>query len=405
MIRGDKKKNIKDIFVYIHIPFCDSKCSYCRFASFPSIQKNKIEKYLDSLCLDIEKYITHPLVPSLILGRGELSSIYFWGWTPSILEWGQINRIIKLLKEKIKFSSEIEITLETTPQKVTEENLIMWKNIWINRVSIWIQTLNEKSLKKIGRLNQNPLSQPFPPREKGVKFISSSFLGWWLNISVDFIIWLPFVKKWEVRKDIEFLLDNYSEIKHVSVYMLEEYIYPKDWKELWIKSEDYLWEYIEIFDFLKSRWFNRYEISNFAKIWYECKHNKAYWDHSKVIWFWLWAHSYVNWFRISNSDNFKDYYEQVENKEKFFIIPPPLGTPFEKGRNQVFEKLTDYDIFLEKVMFQLRTSWIEKKLLKKLDEKNINILIENWYLKLEWGLLKLENKWVLVFDYILKEII
>ena len=364
---------MKEVFVYIHIPFCDSKCVYCRFTSVWGVQNYKIQEYVEFLCNEIKNYSFEWI--------WKLNSIYFGGWTPSILEWKQIEKIINLLKEKINFSEKIEITLESTPKKVTEENLILWKNIWINRLSIWIQTLNEKSLEKIWRFSlPNSHSKPHP---NPLLFWGDGIIGFFDNISVDFIIWLPYVKKWEIKKDIEFLINKYSEIKHVSVYMLEDLLYPKDWKNLWIKEENYLWEYIEILEFLEKKWFNRYEISNFAKKWYECNHNKAYWNHKTVFGFWLSAHSYINWTRYSNSDKFRDYYR----------IPP------------VLERLTLEDIFLEKVMFQLRTWWIEEKIYKKLDSKNISVLINEWYLKIDNWLLKLENKGILVQDYILGEII
>ena len=364
----------KKIFVYIHIPFCDSKCGYCRFTSIQNVQKNEIEKYINFLYKEIEDY--------KLDSWKKLVSIYFWWWTPSILEWIQIKKIINILKKKIKAIKNIEITLETTPKKITKENLILWKNIWINRLSIWIQTLNKKSLEKIGRNNTSSI----------INISLNNKIYWSIinNISVDFIIWLPYVKKWEIKDNIKFLLNKYNCIKHISVYMLEEYLYPKDWKILWINKKDYLWEYIEICNFLENKWFIKYEISNFALQWYECKHNKAYWNHQEILWFWLNAHSYINKIRYSNSDIFNNYY-----KYKWIFK----------------EKLTSEDLFLEKIMFQLRTWWIKKELYNKLDKKNINFLINNWYLKIETltmnnnTLLKLENKWVLILDYILKEII
>jgi oxygen-independent coproporphyrinogen-3 oxidase len=209
---------------------------------------------------------------------------------------------------------------------------------------------------------------------------------------------LPNVKKWEIRNDIEFILDNYDFIKHISVYMLEEYydipedidskfeniIYPNNWNEIWIKDEDYLWEYMEVKEFLKSRGFNSYEISNFAKPWFECKHNKAYWDHSNILAFWLWAHWFINNERYSNSEEFIKYYSwKIDN----------------------IEKLSPEDIFLEKVMFQLRTSWLNEEIYNKLDSENIEYFIKNWYLEKKSNKIILLDKWILVMDYILSEII
>jgi len=338
------------MFCYIHIPFCNQKCSYCRFASLWTIQKLKIAQYLDFLCKEITASSIAPFIE-----KGGLKSIYFWGGTPSTLTLNQIKKIISTLKKKNIFSEDIEITLETTPQNITEENLWGWKKLWINRISIWVQTLNEKALQKIKRGNKWDIL-------KALDIVSKI---WFKNISLDFIIWLPYVERWEIKNNIEYVLNNYPFIKHISVYMLEEYYepdkiietkydtitYPKDWKSIWLQEDDYLWEYIEISNFLKSQWFMKYEISNYAKPWFECRHNQAYWNHSELISFWLWAYSYINWERIRNSDNFWEYYA---------------------SQWKIVEPQTSADYFLEEIMFSLRTTGIKKELLQKLDREKID---------------------------------
>ncbi len=253
---------------------------------------------------------------------------------------------------------------------------------------MWVQTLSTKSLDEIWRGNKWDIIQALDLLQE----------RWIDNISLDFIIGLPYVEKWEIKKDIEYILDAYSFIKHISVYLLEEYYnedkiietkydkvtYPDDWNKLGIKDEDYLAEYREIKKFLKSRWFHSYEISNFSQPWYECKHNQAYWNHSQIVAFWLWAYWYTNWVRYRNSDSFNEYY---------------------KREKKVQELSNSEDLFLEKIMFQLRTSGIEQSLYSQLDTNKINLFIKDWYLKEENSVIKLEDKWVLVMDYILKEII
>jgi len=353
------------MFAYIHIPFCENKCKYCRFASTWISQKDKIEKYLSKLLFDINNYDKK---------INRLESIYFWWWTPSILSLNQLEKIIITLKNKFWFDKNIEITLETTPNNITESNLIWWKKLWFNRLSIWVQTLNNQSLLEIWRGNKGDIID-------SLELIKRILFN---NISLDFIIGLPYVKKWEIKNDIEFILDNYNFIKHISVYMLEEYYYPWKWKKISINEEDYLWEYIQIKNLLKSRWFNKYEVSNFAKTLYECKHNKAYWNHSEVLAFWLWAHWFIDWIRYSYPDNFKDYYD-------WKII--------------IEDKLQEDDIFLEKIMFLFRTNWLSSDLYLQLNQEKLYYFIDNSYLKIENNILKLEDKWVLVLDYILSELI
>lgn len=375
--------------IYIHIPFCEQKCGYCRFASIWKIQDLHIAKYVSFLCEEIKT--GYPQEVPL----QKIKTIYFWWWTPWVLKVEQFEKILNTIKNKYTLEENCEITIETTPDKINKENLIWWKKLWVNRISMWIQTLNEKSLKEIWRWNKWDINNALE------KFKKYNLIK---NISVDFIIWLPYVKKWEILENIKFILNKYKFIKHISVYMLEDYYspdkiietkydnitYPNKWEKQGIKDEEYLWEYSSIKKYLTENWFNKYEISNYWKPWFECKHNIWYWKHNEILAFWLWAFWYVNNVRYANSENFKNYY----------------------AWKKIFEnKLNKEDIFLEKVMFQLRTSWIEENTYKKLDTKKIDYFIKNNYLEFSFSakgfspLLKLTDKWVLVMDYILKEII
>ncbi len=421
--------------IYIHIPFCELKCKYCRFASIWQSQNLHINKYVSFLCKEIER------VPVPFKTFKEvISTIYFGWWTPSVLSEENFKQIFKALRQKFIFSKDIEITIESTPNNITQKNLEIWQSLWINRISIWIQTLNYKSLKEINRWNKWDIEKALGILNSHSKSISSHpnfFLKDGeqrqnnLNINLDFIIWLPYVKKWEILENIKYVLEKYDFIKHISVYMLEEYyspdkvietkfdniIYPKDWKNLWIKDEDYLEEYLNIKKYLLEKWFVNYEISNFAKVSplptpllkereqgqeysdYRCRHNMWYWEHKEVLGFWMGAYwlkkieigtgihfiqDGYRYLRYANADNFKDYYEQ----KKIFE-----------------EKLSQDDIFIEKLMFGLRTNWLEKEIYEKLDKNKINYFIENWYLKEKSDKIMLSDKWVLVLDYILTEIL
>jgi oxygen-independent coproporphyrinogen-3 oxidase len=392
------------MFSYIHIPFCESRCKYCRFATIWKTNNILIEKYLLHLKNDIKNFKTDLSTKSVLKW---LRSIYFWGWTPSILNPKYLEEIILELKNKFSFQKNIEITLETTPWNVTLDNVKNRENIWINRISIWVQTLNDLALKEIWRegkwsilnaleilkISKSPLLRGKLWKSRGIK-----------NISVDFIIWLPYVKKWETLKDIKFLLKKYPFIKHISVYMLEDYYseleirndkleinnwfeniyYPWGWRWIWINEEDYLKEYLSIRKYLEKNWFNFYELSNSAKSWYECKHNKSYWNHSNNVWFWLWSHSFLNDTRYAFASDFLWYYA---------------------WKLEYSENLSKNDLFLEKVLFSLRTKWIWKVIENKLNKVKIKEFIKSWYLKRLWNKVVLWNKWYSVIDFIIKEII
>jgi len=371
---------------YIHIPFCDLKCKYCRFASIWTIQNLHIEKYVSFLCKEIEenKYNNWKII---------IDTIYFWWWTPSVLSEKNLEKIFETLQKKFIFSKNIEITMESTPNNITIKNLENWEKFWINRLSIWLQTLNKKALEEIWRWKKWDINL-------ALKNLSDYFQDNWKikNISFDFIIWLPYVKKWEILDNIKYVLKNYNFVKHISVYMLEDYYnpdkivenkfdeitYPENWKNLWLEEKDFFKEYSSIKKYLQKNWFYNYEISNFAKKWFECKHNKWYWEHKETLAFWMWASWFINNTRYLNADNFKDYYS------------------FKK----IFEEKLDFDdIFLEKVMFSLRTTGLQKEIYERLNKEKIDFFIKNWYLEKKSNKIILLDKWVLVMDYILREII
>lgn len=367
------------MFSYIHIPFCESKCKYCRFASVWNIDRILVKKYLAHLIFDINSYDKK---------IEKLDSIYFWWWTPSILTYDDLKSIIDNLKNKFWFKNNIEITLETTPKNINLENLKSWEQLWINRISFWIQTLNDKSLKEINReWSDITLNALEILKQSNIK-----------NISCDFIIWLPFVEIWEIKKDIDYVLKNYNYLTHISVYMLEDYYqvdldenakfekikYPNNWKNIWIEENDYLKEYLEIKKYLEKLGFFRYELSNFSKNWFECKHNKAYWNHSEMVWFWLWSHSFLNNIRYAYKDDFLWYYK------KEFLYK---------------EDLNENDLFLEKIMFWFRTNWINKDLFDKFNQEKLNYFLDKKILEKNSNYIKINDNYITLTDKIISELI
>jgi oxygen-independent coproporphyrinogen-3 oxidase len=322
-------------------------------------------------------------------GSAKINTIYFWWWTPWVLREKQLDKIFTAIKVNYTFTKNIEITLEVTPDTVSKESVELWKKVWINRISMWVQTLNSKSLEVIWRGSKGDI-------EAALKILKEAHLEK-ISMSVDFIIWLPYVKKWEIVANIEYLLKNYGFITHISVYMLEDYYnadkiietkydnitYPENWWKLWLHEDQYLEEYVDVKKFLEEKWFFRYEISNFAKKWYECTHNQWYWSHKEVKAFWLWAYWYVDWVRYANSENFTQYYA---------------------GKKIYESELTQKDIFIEKMMFQLRTTWLRKNVYSQLNQEKITELLQEKFLIKKSDRIILSDKWVLVMDTILSQI-
>lgn len=249
--------------------------------------------------------------------------------------------------------------------------------------------IKRKSLKTINRDNKAKILN-------WLKLLKFSKIK---NINVDLILWLPFVKKWEIFKNLKYLIKHFYFIKHFSVYMLEDFyeieeietwnnfdkiIYPNNWKDLWISQQQIWEEYIFISKYLSKKGFEKYELSNFWKKWFYSKHNNWYWKHKEYIWFWLWAHSFVENKRFANRSDFKWYYENKLEYEEY---------------------LEEKDLFLEKIMFWLRTWWVEKKFLNKLNREKIDFFVKNWFLKYQNNFLILTEKSYSLCDFILKEII
>lgn len=267
--------------VYIHIPFCKSKCHYCSFISFPKLELK--EDYLNALKQEIKHRY-----------RGEkLNTLYFGGGTPSILEPNEFEEIINLFN----FNNNAEITTELNPENITEEYLKNLKNTKINRLSFGSQTFNDKILKAIGRRHN---AQDI---EKAVKLAQQVGFD---NISLDFIYGLPNQTIEDFTKDL--LHACKLNIQHISLYGLkideECYFYKNPPKNL--PDEDNQADmYLKAIETLSD--FEHYEISNFCKKGFHSKHNLNYWENNNYYGFGCAAHGYENGIRYFNYTDLNKY--------------------------------------------------------------------------------------------------
>ncbi len=277
--------------VYIHIPFCERKCNYCAFSSFVE-NENEQEKYIKALISDINAFE----------GQREVDSIYIGGGTPSVLETEHIKNILRALKNKFEISKNCEITIECNPNSLTIAKLNAYKEYGINRISIGIQSLEENQLKFIGRLHnkQEALS--------AVKNATSIFE----NVSCDVLIGLNGMTNDKLLATLNQLVS--LNVKHISTYLLQ--IEAGTPLEKFVKQHpNYLPDddecaaaYEKVRQYLKSKGFIQYEVSNFAIKGFESKHNFKYWRSEPYIGFGLSAHSYISDNRFAQASNFLDYY-------------------------------------------------------------------------------------------------
>ena len=285
------------ISIYIHIPFCERKCSYCAFVSF-CLSKIDREKYIQALLEEIESFSTVKRVKTIYLGGG----------TPSLLTKEEIFSIFRKLREKFDIDENAEITIEVNPNSVEEDKLRAYNEVGVNRISVGVQSLSNKSLKSIGRLHTKKEAI-----EK-LKLIGKYFD----NISADLIIGLSGEKS--VTKYAKNLIK--LNIKHLSSYMLEVHENTKLYFEVRDKKYCPLDEigvtksYDKLVKFLKKHGFVQYEVSNFALAGYESKHNLNYWSYGEYVGFGVSSHSFLNGKRIANSITLQGYYKHERKEEK-----------------------------------------------------------------------------------------
>ncbi len=303
--------NKKELGIYIHVPFCKSKCYYCDFVSF-SNKINAVNAYINALKKDMEQFD---------VSNYNVTTIYIGGGTPSYIDEENIKQIFEILNKKLENNDtriqDMEITIEINPGTATIEKLKTYKNLGINRISIGLQSTQDRLLKEIGRIHtyQEFLSTYKMARKVGFN-----------NINVDLMIGLPTQNIEDIKQSLEEVVKLQPE--HISVYSLiveegtviekrlnnEEIELPQEYVER--RMYWYVKNYLELQGYLQ------YEISNFAKKGYSSKHNLNCWRQKEYIGFGVAAHSYIEDTRFGNIDNLEEYIKNIEENhlEKNRII-------------------------------------------------------------------------------------
>lgn len=284
---------MKQISVYVHIPFCASKCLYCDFVSFGGCD-SQFDDYANSLVKEIQNSYD-------FLSEYTVSSIFIGGGTPTVLPPFVLQKIINTLTE-LNMSKDCEFTVEANPETLDLEYIKMLKGVGVNRISMGLQSTDNDMLKKLGRIHTY---------EKFVENYNNILNAGIENINVDLMFSLPNQTIEDVTDTIEKIVR--LEPKHISAYSLiiePNTPYEKMYEsgKLDLPSEDTDREMYELIEnMLGDSGYNRYEISNYAQSDYECRHNKVYWQRGDYIGFGLNAHSMINNVRYSNTDNLEEY--------------------------------------------------------------------------------------------------
>ena len=289
--------------LYIHIPFCVTKCKYCDFNSF-KIDLNEKIKYLNYLGEEMKLYKEE-------IKNREIDSVFVGGGTPSILNENEINILFEKIKENFNIKSNAEITMECNPGTLTLNKLKAMKKSGVNRLSIGLQAVQNHHLKYIGRIHT------FEEFEKN--YHDAKQMGF-DNINIDLMYALPNQSREDWMESLEKVVKLNP--THISAYslILEENtelfkMYERDEFNLLDENTDIeMYEYT--INYLKSHGYNQYEISNYAKDNFEFKHNVLYWKCEEYVGIGASASGYFNGIRYNNICELDNYEKMILEGEK-----------------------------------------------------------------------------------------
>lgn len=336
--------------IYIHIPFCNSKCDYCGFYSLPSLKLK--DRFLDALKTEI-------VMRKDYLHGQTVNTIYFGGGTPSLLSIEEIGELLHLIIFTYPIGSNPEITLEANPDTLSLAYLKDLRQLGVNRLSIGIQSFFDNDLQYLGRRHDSHHAQ---------QCLDWAILAGFHNISIDLIYGLPTsdAEQWNKNLDVFFAYD----LPHLSAYALTlepNSILTKQielGKALPVIDDDALRDYDILCRRAKENGYLHYEISNFCRRGMHSKHNASYWFGTPYAGFGPSAHSFDSTSRqwnVSNMEKYIDTRRETARLRDQNVPRPEVPCPASEK-----EELTPEQHYDEYVMLRLRTHWgIDLKYMKR----------------------------------------
>lgn len=303
-------QNKEELSLYIHIPFCVRKCGYCDFLSAPADEKAR-DRYVQALLMEIERY------QGTETADRKIKTLYIGGGTPSILSVDQLDCIMQKIKYTFNFCDDIEASMEMNPGTASKEKCRALYQMGINRLSIGLQSTNDMELKTLGRIHsyEDFINTYTWCREAGFQ-----------NINVDLMAALPYqiVESYTtgLRKIIRLAPEHisaYSLILEEGTPFYQKYnsgCYPL------LDEEQERLMYRETEQILAQAGYERYEISNYAKKGYACRHNLVYWQGGDYLGLGLGSSSYMDGVRFHNTTDLNTYVNQgayVEDREELSV--------------------------------------------------------------------------------------
>jgi oxygen-independent coproporphyrinogen-3 oxidase len=345
--------------IYVHIPFCKKRCSYCDF-HFSTTFSSYREKLIAAICSEL-------VIRKSELHNALVETVYFGGGTPSLLTKEELTFIMSTIREHYQLADTPEITFEVNPDDATTENLEDWKALGINRLSIGLQSFQEADLTWMNRSHSI---------QQGEMAVSLAQAQGFDNISIDLIYGLPELSNEQWVSHLKRALK--LNVQHISSYCLT--IEPKTALNDFVAkgkltrpTEDQQSEQFELLvSTLGSAGFEQYEISNFAKDQKYAKHNSAYWNFSPYIGIGPSAHSFNGHQRRWNVANNTKYYQHVGKNQDWFEL----------------ENLSESEKWNEYFLTGLRTKWgiLKKNIQEMGGMSSSELTLMDTYLKDEWML-------------------
>ncbi|WP_270323652.1 radical SAM family heme chaperone HemW [Lactococcus petauri] len=335
---------------YVHIPFCSHICYYCDFAKV-LMTGQPVEAYIDELLKEYDSY-----------DISSLKTLYIGGGTPSVLPADQLEKLLTHLTKTLDLEELEEFTVEANPFDLTDEVLAVLANSPVNRISLGVQSFDDKLLKKIGRTHTEAQVYSSIERLRAAGFE---------NITIDLIYGLPNQTMEMVERDVQKFLE--LDLPHVALYslILEDHtIFMNRQRRgrLRLPSDDRnadMYEYI--IEMLTSKGYSHYEVSNFGKIGYESKHNMTYWDNAEYYGIGAGASGYLDGIRYKNHGPVHHYLRE-ENKrvneevltrkqrieeEMFLGLRKKNGVSIERFHKKFGQTLEEvYGTIIEELAFQ-----------------------------------------------------
>ena len=350
---------------YIHIPFCQKKCYYCDFCAYMNVE-HRIDNYINNLLKEIKLYQDRLCC--------EIDSIYIGGGTPSYIDGKYIEQIIKAI-QRFKIDKIKEFTIECNSNSISKDKLLLYKDLGINRISLGVQSFDNKVLKAIGRNHTAEIAL------NDIDLIRK--LGF-DNLSFDLMLNLPKQDYKSVKKDLEMVKKISPE--HISWYslILEEgsrfYALDKKGKLELMEVDTEVEIFDNIINELSDIGLKRYEISNFAKEGYESYHNKKYWEGDGYIAFGMSGSGYLSNYRYSNTRNFI-HFEQMIRENKLPIEDKIYINNEDREKEYIIFKLRETaGINLEEFKNKFGEDFLikYKKEIKKFDNQDFFIIDQNF---------------------------